>query len=540
MVAHAAYWGMDSLKHRRARGASWVWWTALGLWLALALMASVALWHMRRDALAGQARELELLSHALADEVDRGLQDVEQGLDALRTELAEGHLPRAGVTVTQALRTRAELLPLVGSLWLVDSGGNVLAASGPQAAPPASSFVPALEDAPTGRVAISRPFAGPEGGAQQVALALDFKEAGAQRRGWIVAAMPASALLGAFSVAAPTTDARMAVFRADGERLAGNVVAPPLQAESSTRMLSRHGLKMVLERDRDAVLAPWREAAQLVTAGMALLLAVMGASAYLVQRANRRRAEAQQALAVQRSRAGRLEALGTLAGGVAHDFNNVLVAIVGFGEMAHESAPKGSDHERHLGRVLQAASRGRKLVERILAFSRGGARASSVFEVEPIVEEVLALLAASLRHGQTIERVSNASGARLHGDPTQVFEAVMNLCTNALQAMPGGGKLTVNLDRVHTLAPRVLSHSELAAGRYVALCVSDQGSGVSAEVMDHLFEPFFTTRSVEAGTGLGLAVVHGVVTDAGGAIDVQSVPGEGARFTVYLPEYTAG
>jgi CheY-like chemotaxis protein len=112
----------------------------------------------------------------------------------------------------------------------------------------------------------------------------------------------------------------------------------------------------------------------------------------------------------------------------------------------------------------------------------------------------------------------------------------MNVCTNALQAMPGGGMLSVHLQRVQVAAPRVLSHDQLAAGDHLALSVSDQGSGITPDVMEHLFEPFFTTREAPAGTGLGLAVVHGVMAEIGGAVDVHSTPGQGARFTLYFPE----
>jgi CheY-like chemotaxis protein len=228
--------------------------------------------------------------------------------------------------------------------------------------------------------------------------------------------------------------------------------------------------------------------------------------------ANRRRGEAQRAAQAQRARASRLEALGTLAGGVAHDFNNVLAAIVGYGEMARDAAAAGTTQARHLDRVLQAALRGKALVERILSVSRGGARAATVFALEPVVEEVLALLSASLRPGIVLERALEAPHAHLRGDPTRVFEAVMNLCTNALQAMPQGGMLSV----------------------------ADQGKGITPEVAEHLFEPFFTTRTAQSGTGLGLALVHGVVAEFGGAIDVQGTPAHGARFTLYLPECADG
>jgi signal transduction histidine kinase/CheY-like chemotaxis protein len=353
------------------------------------------------------------------------------------------------------------------------------------------------------------------------------------------------------------------VLRSDGARLAGAHVGPPPpdQADIAQGLPSRpalalrtfhdgsenlvalhsvprYGIRVLVSRDRAAMLKAWRRAAEGAGIALALLLAVLAAAVRIVQRAEHKRGEAQRALQAQLARASKLESLGTLAGGVAHDFNNVLAGIVGFGEMAQDAAPPGSDQERQLGKVLQAAMRGKALVERILAFSRGGARSSTVFALEPVIEEVLTLLSASLRPGVVLERGLEAPDARLRGDPTQVFEAVMNLCTNAMQAMPRGGMLSVQLQRAPVAAPRVLSHSALAAGHYLALSVADQGEGIRAEVMEHLFEPFFTTRGAQSGTGLGLAVVHGVVAEFGGAIDVQSQPGQGARFTLYLPECT--
>ena len=540
-----------------------LWWSVLGLGLALMLVAVIALWHLRQDTVEGQARELGLLSLALTDEIDRGLQGAEEGLRAMRVELRDGRLPATGAEAARALQTRADLMPLVRTLWLLGRDGRVLVASDATPVPELPSFSPPLNQLPDNAIAVSRPFADASAHESLVALAARFDEAPGTGGGWILAAMPEVALLGAFSVAAPAADARMAVFRDDGVRVAGTIVAMPTLGEAgvaqrlaplqslelrrfrdgserlvSVHSLPRYGLKVMLTRNLEAVLVAWREAAQLTAAAMALLLASMAVSVYFVQRANRHRVEAQHALQAQLARASKLESLGTLAGGVAHDFNNVLAGIVGFGEMAQDAAPPGSDQARHLERVLQAALRGKSLVERILTFSRGGARTSAVFELEPIVEEVLSLLAASLRPGVVLERQLEAHGAQVRGDPTQAFEAVMNLCTNAMQAMPDGGMLSVRLERRHVGTLRVLSHSQVGAGDYLALTVTDEGAGITPEVMERLFEPFFTTRAASAGTGLGLAVVHGVVAEFGGAIDVQSTPGRGARFTLYLPECT--
>ncbi|BDT68916.1 sensor histidine kinase RcsC [Comamonadaceae bacterium OS-1] len=535
--------------------------TALGLGLLLAAVGVVS--HLRGEAIRSQSRELGLLSLALSDEIHRELRGMNAGLRAMQVELAEGTLPTRGTAASRALQTRTELMAIVDTLALTDRQGQLLASSGPSAMADLASFYPGLNQLEHDAVAVSRPFADPRTQAPLVTLAVPFSDATGQHGGWILATLRSHALLGAFTVAQPGTDARMAVFRRDGVLLAGTLDIQPMLDEASIarrladqkgtelrrlpdgserlialRSLERYGLEVVFTRDLPVVLQAWTDTARLVAVAVLLLLGGLAASATLVQRANQRRAAAQAALTTQSTRANKLESLGELAGGVAHDFNNVLAAIVGFGEMAQDAAPPGSAQARHLDKVLGAALRGKALVERILSFGRGGGCASTVFELEPIVAEVLALLAATLRPGVVLESGLEAPGALLRGDPTQAFEAVMNLCTNAMQAMPNGGMVQVQVVRQQVAQRRVLSHTQLSAGSYVVLTVTDQGSGITPEVMERLFEPFFTTRSATSGTGLGLAVVHGVVAEFGGAIDVQSQPGQGARFTLYFPECT--
>jgi len=506
------------------------WWlAALAGVCVFALVAAGALWRLHRDTLDAQARELNLLSLALADELTRGLEGAEEGLRSVRAVWSAGRLAPSGPETDRSLRTRAELMPLVQSLWMLDAEGHLLASSDTSPPPAPDTFSPALATLPPDRTAVSTPFGSPA----LVALAVRVPS-----HGWVIASVPSAALLGAFTATSSVADARMAVRRRDGTVLAGGVPAGGPDRLEQRRSVERFGLDVTLSRDTTAALAGWRESAQLAAAAAVLLGVVLALSWRFVQRADRRRAEAQQALQLQRARASKLESLGTMAGGVAHDFNNVLAAIVGFGEMAEDAAPAGSDQARHLGKVLQAAARGQALVARILAFSRGGARASTVFALQPVVEEVLALLAGSLRPGVVLEADLEAAGARVRGDATRAFEAVMNLCTNAMQAMPEAGTLTVRLVRHRAAVPTVLSHASLPAGAHLALSVSDTGPGISAEVMERLFEPFFTTRAEGGGTGLGLAVVHGVVSEFGGAVDVWSAPGRGARFTLYLPETT--
>jgi PAS domain S-box-containing protein len=234
-------------------------------------------------------------------------------------------------------------------------------------------------------------------------------------------------------------------------------------------------------------------------------------------------------------RAQRLEATGTLAGGVAHDFNNILGAILGYGEMALRDAPKGSRLRRDLDSIMSAGERGRALVDRILTFSRSGVGERVAVHVEKVVREALDLLSAKLSDGVRVDMRLHAGRAAMMGDPTQVHQVVMNLATNAVQAMNAGGTLRVSLEVMAVNTRRVATIGEITAAEYIVLQVADDGAGIPPEILDRIFDPFFTTKEVSVGTGLGLSLVHGIVTEVGGAIDVASERGTGSTFTVYLP-----
>jgi PAS domain S-box-containing protein len=246
-------------------------------------------------------------------------------------------------------------------------------------------------------------------------------------------------------------------------------------------------------------------------------------------------AEAERArLEGQLLQAKKLEAIGTLAGGIAHDFNNILSATLGYGEMAQKQAPAGTALRRHIDAVVSAGMRAKSLVERILAFSRSGIGERRPVHVQSVVNEALDLVAASLPAHVLLDRELAADGAAVMGDPTQIHQVVMNLCANAAQAMKTKGTLTVSLDVVEK-AGCMAATSALSGGRYVRLRVRDTGSGMAPNVVERIFDPFFTTKGVGVGTGLGLSLVHGIVTDLGGGIDVESAPGKGSTFIVYLP-----
>jgi len=249
----------------------------------------------------------------------------------------------------------------------------------------------------------------------------------------------------------------------------------------------------------------------------------------------RKNAEAQRAqLELQLRQAQKLEAIGTLAGGIAHDFNNILAAILGYGEMAQRDATEGTPLRRHIDAALSAGVRAKSLVERILAFSRSGIGERVPVHVQSIVVEALDLVTASLPAGIQLQRELDADHAAVLGDPIQVHQVVMNLCANAVQAIKSRGAITVALGEVD-LKEKIVSTSVLPDGRYVRLQVRDTGGGIPAHVLERIFDPFFTTKEVGVGTGLGLSLVHGIVTDLGGGIDIESRVGEGSTFTVYVP-----
>jgi PAS domain S-box-containing protein len=254
---------------------------------------------------------------------------------------------------------------------------------------------------------------------------------------------------------------------------------------------------------------------------------------------DRKRAEAErERLEQQLRQAQRLEAMGTLAGGIAHDFNNILAAIVGYGEMVQKEAPDGTPMKRHIDATMRAATRAKSLVERILAFSRSGMGERVPVHVQSVVSEALDLVLASLSPRLRLRRELSCGDAAVLGDATQIHQVVMNLCANAVQAMgtaPRGGTLDVALTCRDIDEPLDVSTSRLAPGRYVVLSVADSGVGIAPRVLERMFDPFFTTKEIGVGTGLGLSLVHGIVTDLGGGIEVASEVGRGSTMTVYLP-----
>lgn len=235
--------------------------------------------------------------------------------------------------------------------------------------------------------------------------------------------------------------------------------------------------------------------------------------------------------------AQKMEAIGTLAGGIAHDFNNILAAVIGYTDMALCDVPQRSPLRDNLEEVLRAGHRARDLMNRILAFSRMKThRLRTAVALGPIVENVLGTIEDSIPATIQVCRIIAADKAMVLADPVQLRQVLDDLCTNGVDAMRyKGGVLDVSLTEVELNGDSAILRSDLEPGPYIRLSVTDTGHGMDQTMMEHIFDPYFTTKGMSEGSGLGLAVARGIVRDHGGAIVVSSVPGMGSSFHVFLP-----
>jgi signal transduction histidine kinase len=243
-------------------------------------------------------------------------------------------------------------------------------------------------------------------------------------------------------------------------------------------------------------------------------------------------------LTLRLERARRMQMVGLLASGIAHNFNNIITAIVGYSEMVEPQIARGTKAARHVEEIRRAAARGRDLVDNILSFGRRTDTRVRTVQVRSLLEEATALLRVSLPADVALILEDVSPDIAVSGEPAQLQQIILNLCSNAVQAMDGRGSIRVSASREELAAPRRLSDGELPPGGFARIAVIDDGRGFDAHVARRLFEPFFTTRL--AGTGLGLATVREIVGDHEGAIHVHSTPGHGSRFEVWLPASAAG
>jgi PAS domain S-box-containing protein len=250
---------------------------------------------------------------------------------------------------------------------------------------------------------------------------------------------------------------------------------------------------------------------------------------------NYRDATERRSLEQQVIQAQKMEAVGRLAGGVAHDFNNILTAIGGYTDLLLEDLPLDDPRRQDVDEIHRAADRAAALTQQLLAFSRRQVLQPKVIDLNALVSNVERLLGRLIGEDVQLATALADDVGRVRVDPGQLEQVIVNLAVNARDAMPGGGRLTIETRNVDLDAAYAAEHRTVVPGPYVVIAVSDTGTGMNADTQSHMFEPFFTTKEVGKGTGLGLATVYGIVKQSGGSIWVYSELGHGTTIKVYLP-----
>ena len=533
----------------------------LGILVLLAFAASTA-YDVKRSydhEILSASRELENLASALAAQTEWSW----RWSDALQEDIVRWYPAHASLPaeqINQFLASRAAGMSQVRALRIIDAQGILRYASNELSGIDVSdrSYFRAQKDGAGVGLFVSEPLLTRSEGRSGVVLSRRLEDREGHFAGVVSALVDMEDLNRLYAAVNLRGTMAITLLRADGTLLTRNPREPalvgrtipaiaaltpgkalrlrsPIDGEEDFAAVARVGslpLIMAITRSEAAVLGtPYREA--LHGALRTLVLALLGTVTICALLKQVRRIE-ERDRALRQSQ--KMEAIGTLAGGIAHDFNNILGAIMGYGELAQQKAPEGSSQRRYLDNIMHAAGRARALVDRILGFSRTGLAERVPVNIEWVVSETLELLRASLPPNIRLVRALSTGPAAVIGDETRLHQVTMNLCTNALQAMPQGGELRVSLEPVRLDASLPLSRGRLSAGDYVRLTVSDTGSGIPAELVDRIFDPFFTTKRVGEGTGLGLSLVHGIVADLGGAIEVSSTPGEGTTFCIWLPK----
>ena len=235
----------------------------------------------------------------------------------------------------------------------------------------------------------------------------------------------------------------------------------------------------------------------------------------------------------------KMEAVGQLAGGVAHDFNNMLTIITGHGDLLVETTSLNEDQHQSIEQIRLAAKRAANLTTKLLAFSRRQMLRPKVLDLNAVVASMEQMLRPLLGVDIDLVTLLNSSLGHVKADPSQLEQVIINLAMNAQDAMPEGGRLTFETANVELDEAQAKQHLEARVGRHVMLVVSDTGVGMDAKTQAHIFEPFFTTKPKDKGTGLGLSTVYGIVKQSGGFISVESTPGRGTSFKIYLPQVEA-
>jgi signal transduction histidine kinase/CheY-like chemotaxis protein len=380
-------------------------------------------------------------------------------------------------------------------------------------------------------------------GAATFALSQRIESSDGVFAGVVVARVSFAYLASLYAQVTVTPDTSIVLTRADGQILSQYPSIPSTDRRQTQRFsvsqrVEGYPLLVKVSRLRSDVLQPWIQeerssfARTLSLAALAtLLLLALRSALNRQEKVDREKHRLEQELAAVQ----RVEALGFLAASVAHDFNNVLTAIIGYAELMRETLGSESASATNIERLLAAGERARLLVRRVLTFDPRRSLSYRPTQIEPIIMEAVEQARATLPRSIELEIDGMNQSTTIQGDAIEIFQVVMNLLSNAVHAMPYGGTLRIHLQSSTLDDDRPLALGQLRPGCWVSVAVIDTGIGMAAEQTTSIFEPFYTTRQPGVGTGIGLTVVRNIILRMNGALDVSSRPGEGTRMTVYWP-----
>jgi signal transduction histidine kinase/ActR/RegA family two-component response regulator len=532
-------------------------------------------WQDHREALEHSEKALQSLSRALAEQTARMVQEVDVVLadfaDLARSPSGQSANP---LVLKELLRSRLMRLPFIQSSTVVGADGLSLASTRDDE-PIATNWSQreifiALQRPDAKGLYIGIPRIGRSSGVSTFALGRAFHDSRGNFAGIVVARVAFDYLSKFYEAVDISPDVSIRLLRDDGVILAhypdvpavnnsdaditivktqtGSGLVANTRDKDQSRLIARrkvedYAMSMQAVQPIDSALARWRQqelGSAARTGTLAVLAALLIAALATVLRRRERSEQERLRLEKQLRAAQQAETIGMFAASIAHDFNNVLGAIVGYGELARDALPKGSTALTNIDRLLTASERAHRLVRRILTFDLHRGVRNANLDVEPIVKEVLDQIRATLPGAVSIGTAELNSPAMIQGDATEVHQVVMNLCSNAIRAMPSGGVLALTLNNITIEKDQSPNASKLMVGQlqpgaYVCFSVRDNGIGMTSELIATIFEPFFSTKQVASGSGIGLAVVENIVLKMGGAIAVESQPGVGSTFRVFWP-----
>ncbi|HEY1875020.1 MAG TPA: ATP-binding protein [Steroidobacteraceae bacterium] len=518
--------------------------------------------HERRETLALAERQHDNVAGALAEQAARALQATDLILQqAMLLDPDTGGFPQAREAIPDLLRRHMSGVPQVRNLFLFDPVRQLHLSTAPSGANSDlsdRSYYQAQRAQPDLGLFVSEPFISRATG--EPTFALSRRLPGPGFRGIAGATVDVAYIRRFYQALELGAGSTIELLRSDGRTLVSRehaevsteptpwlsalralgtadalhttVDSPQLgRTRISLRRVPGYPAVVLVGRNERDILAVWRSKAWKNVAGTFVISAL--AAVLLI--AFLRQLERHERVTARLHQSQKLEALGTLAGGIAHDFNNVLGAVLGYAELAGQHSGPGSLQRRYVDNIVVAANRARDLVARILAFSRPGVGSARPVSLQKILTEVQSLTCAALPPAVSVEMSAPSAPLVVAGDAAQLHQMLANLVTNAVQAVGSGGQVRVRALATEVSVARDCTVGRLQPGRYACVEVSDTGAGMSAAQVERIFEPFFTTKPVGAGTGLGLSLVHGIVLDHAAALEVNSQPGAGTTFAVYLP-----